>query len=240
MNTSMKNRLTAWGLTAVMTLTLSACGAQKPSLAEVEQAIDSGTLTIEDALQQGWVEQAWVDRYIEENSVPASDKMEEYRVGDFQTTTCAGTVFTRDQVQDVTLFAFVDPATEQAQSFFEEMQAAYPAVQEAGAALILCVKGEAETGQFADAPFPVIAFNASLQNAMGFHKETVTDPELPNTAAWYVSGSFLSSWYAALDRDGISQDAAIFVAAAADMREQADAQQEDAQKAGAAAAGTAG
>lgn len=205
------------GLAAVLVLSLSACGEKKPSLEEVEQAISAGTLTMEDALDKGWVDKDWVENYLEEHSVPASDKMEEYRVGEFQTTTVSGEEFTNVQVGNITLFAFVDPETEEAAAFFEEMQAAFPDVEKTGAGMILCVKGEAHTEQFADAPFPVILLNDSLKEALGFNKETVEDPEMPNTASWYVNGSFLSAWMMTLDADGLSEDAASFVAIGQEM-----------------------
>ena len=56
-------RLAALGLAAAMGLTLAACGEQQPSREEVEQAIEAGTLTVEDALDKGWIDQAWVDAY---------------------------------------------------------------------------------------------------------------------------------------------------------------------------------
>lgn len=56
-------RLAALGLAAAMGLTLAACGEQQPSREEVEQAIRAGTLTVEDALDKGWIDQAWVDAY---------------------------------------------------------------------------------------------------------------------------------------------------------------------------------
>ena len=214
-----KKQAAALGLTAVLALSLSACGKKEPGTAEIEQAIGAGTLTIEDALNKGWVDEAWVETYLETHSVPASDKIEAYRVGDFTTTTITGEEFTQAQVQDVTLFAFVDPETEGALSFFEEMCAAAPAVEEAGAGLLLCVKGTTPTDLFSGAPFPVILLNDSLQNAMGFNSETVEDPDLLNTASWYVSGTFLSSWYASLTREGLAEDARTFVTVAAQMRE---------------------
>ena len=48
-----KKRAAALGLAAVMTLSLTACGEKTPSLEEVEQAIEAGTLTVEDALDKG-------------------------------------------------------------------------------------------------------------------------------------------------------------------------------------------
>ena len=92
------------------------------------------------------------------------------------------------------LFAFVDPASEDAGAFYDAMTAAWDGVQEAGAGMVLCLKGEDERGQFADAPFPVILYNDSLKEALGNNSGMVEDKDVPNTASWYVNGSFLSAW----------------------------------------------
>ena len=66
-------------------LTLSACGDKAPKQEEVEAAIRDGSLTVEDALDKGWIDQAWVDSCMEESSVPAADKVAVNRVGRFET-----------------------------------------------------------------------------------------------------------------------------------------------------------
>ena len=60
-------RLTAFFLAAVCALSLAACGSQKPSLDEVEKAISEGNVTVEDALEKGWVTQEWADEYRAQN-----------------------------------------------------------------------------------------------------------------------------------------------------------------------------
>lgn len=213
MKADMKKRLAALGLTTVMALSLAACGEKAPSQEEVEQAIEAGTLTIEDALDKGWIDQTWVDNYMEKNSVPAADKVELNRVGDFTTTTLAGDEFTNDDLESVLLFAFVDPSSEDAAVFYEAMVNAYDGVRDAGAGMVLCLKGEDESGQYAEAPFPVIYYNDSLKAALGSNAGMVEGGELHNTASWYVNGSFLSAWYIALDAAELPEIAASYVEA---------------------------
>lgn len=69
-------RILSFFLAAVCLLSLAACGSKKPSLEEVEQALQAGTLTLEDAVGKGYVTQEWADEYIESRTVPAADKME--------------------------------------------------------------------------------------------------------------------------------------------------------------------
>lgn len=100
-------RLTAFFLAAVCVLSLAACGSQKPSLDEVEKAISEGNVTVEDALEKGWVTQEWADEYRAQNAVPAGNKLEAGMIGDFTTTTVTGDSFTKDQMEDITYFAFL-------------------------------------------------------------------------------------------------------------------------------------
>ena len=204
-------RLAALGLAAALGLTLAACGEKQPSQEEVEQAIEAGTLTIEDALDKGWIDQAWVDAYQEESSVPAGSKMEAGAVGDFTTTTLSGEEFTREQLGDVVFFAFLDPSAEETQAFYDALTRGYDGVVENGADIVVCTKREEGNDLFAEAPFPVILYNDSVKAAIGSSSGMVEDPEMPNTASWYVNGSFLSAWYSTVEGEELPQSAAAFV-----------------------------
>ena len=135
-----KRKLAVLGLAAAMALSLAACGEKRPSQEDVEQSIEAGTLTIEDALDKGWVDQAWVDAYYEENSVPAASKTESNMVGDFATTTLSGEAFTREQLGDVVFFAFLDPEAEGTQVFYNALAEGYGGVAENGAEILACTK----------------------------------------------------------------------------------------------------
>lgn len=206
-----KRQAAALGLAAVMELALASCGEKQPSQEEAEQAIQAGTLTIQDALDEGWIDQAWVDAYQEENSVPAGSKMEAGAVGDFTTTTLSGQTFTRQQLGDVVFFAFLDPNAEETTAFYDGLVEGYDGVVESGADIVVCTKREDGSGLFAEAPFPVILYNDSLKAAIGGGGSMVEDEEAPNIASWYVNGSFLSAWYSTVEGEDLPQSAAAFV-----------------------------
>lgn len=212
-------RWTVIVLALVCVLTLAACGGQKPSLDEVEQAIESGSLTVEDAVGKGWITQEWADEYEQQQSVPAASKTEAGAIGEFSTTTLAGEEFTWEQMADVTLFVFLDPADPDAETFYEALADGYEGVKETGAEILVCTKSEDGNELFENAPFPVIHYNDSLKAAVENHKEMIEG--LPNTASWCVNGSFLSAWFSSIQAEELADDAAGFVEMQKDMGENA-------------------
>ena len=88
---------------------------------------------------------------------------------------------------------------------------AYEGVTANGAGIVLCTKSEEGSDVFSGAPFPVILYNDSLQEAVGNNREMIEDGETPNTASWYVNGSFLSAWYSSVDAGELPESAAAFV-----------------------------
>lgn len=199
-------------------LSLTACGNQNPSLDEVEQAISSGNVTLQDALDKGWITQEWADEYVEEKTVPAGDKMESGAVGDFKTTTLAGEEFTKEQIGNVSLVAFLDPNDPDAQSFFESLVKGYDGVKETGAEIIVCTKETEKNELFKDAPFPVILYNDSMKAAVEKYSDMID--ETPNIGSWYVDGSFVSAWYSTITDEDLANTAASFV----EMRKEMDSE----------------
>lgn len=202
-------RLTAMFLTAACVLSLAACGSQKPALDEVKQAIEDGSVTLEDAVDKGWVTQEWADEYLEERSVPAADKAAAGAIGEFSTTTLSGEEFTRDQMADTTLFVFLDPADPDAAAFYQALTDSYEGVKENGADILVCTKSEDGNEMFADAPFPVIHYNDSLKEAVGNYTEMIEGQ--PNVYSWCVNASFYSAWSSSAESEELAQDAAGFV-----------------------------
>ena len=215
-------RLTVIFVAAVCALSLAACGSQKPTQDEVEQALEEGTITLEDAVDKGWVTQEWADDYIEERSVPAADKMQAGAIGDFSTTTLSGETFTREQLGEVTLLAFLDPADPDAAAFYQALADGYEGVKENGAEILVCTKSEEGNELFAEAPFPVILYNDSLQAAVASHKEMIEG--MPNSASWCVNGSFYSAWFSSVESAELADTAASFVSMQKEMTEESGSQ----------------
>lgn len=190
-------------------LTLSACGNKAPSLDEVEAAIRDGSVTIQDALDKGWITQEWADSYLEDNSVPAADKISINMVGDFETKTLDGNTFTNEDISNTAFLAFIDPDDAGASAFYDALLNAADDVQTAGASIVVCNKGSMDTTLFQNPPFPVIAYNDSMKTALAQNDAMASD--LPCVGVWYVNGSLISAWNTQVDADELSDSATSFV-----------------------------
>lgn len=202
------NKITMTLAAAVCMLSLTACGSQNPSQGEVEQAIEKGAVTIEDALEKEWVTQEWVDSYMEERSVPAANKIDSNAVTDFTTTTVSGEDFTQDDISDVTFFAFVDSSDEGAEAYYQGLVSAYEGVLENGGEVLLCTKDKESTEMFSDAPFPVIVYNDSLKEAVKNNAEMIEGRS--NIGSWYINNAFYSAWYSNIEAESIVESAKAF------------------------------
>lgn len=191
-------------------LSLTACAEKAPSQDKVEAAIRDGSVTIQDALDKGWITQEWADSYLEENSVPAADKVAVNMVGEFTTKTAAGEAFTNQDIPSVAFVAFLDPEDEGAADFYQALVDAVEDVRAAGADILVCSKGSMDAELFQDAPFSVVAYNDSMKEALAQNDEMASG--LPCTGVWYVNGSLISAWLSQLDAADLADSAAGFVA----------------------------
>lgn len=201
-------------MTMVCTLSLAACGSKQPAMDEVQQAIEAGDLTLQDAVDKGYVTQEWADNYLDQRSIPAVSKMEAGMIGDFTTTTISGEEFTKEQLGKVTFFVFLDPTDENAKELYQSLTNVAATAQEQGSGITVCIKNEENKDWFEKAPFPVILYNDSLKEATKSHRDLIE--EVSNTGSWYVNGSFASAWQSSIDADSFAETAAAYVEMAKD------------------------
>lgn len=202
----MKKLLLIAGLT--MCLTLTACGSKAPSLEEVETAIHDGSVTVQDALDKGWITQEWADNYLEENSVPAADKVTYNKVGEFETLTMEGDTFVNQDLPDTTFLVFLDPEDAEAADFYAELVNAVEGIRSAGGDIVVCSKGDMKAELFQDAPFAVVEYNDSMKTALAQNDEMASGA--PCVGVWYVNGSLISAWTSQIDAEELVDSAASF------------------------------
>lgn len=206
----MKKKIVVSFLVGAMMFSLAACGDQKPDLKEVEQAISNGEVTIEDALDKGWVTQDWVDTFLEANSQAAADKTVSFAIGEFETTTVSGEKYSNENITGTTFWAFIDMDTEESKEWLDTLNNSYPEIQEKGAEILVCVKNYTEDQRFENVPFPIIIYNESVKNALDHMNMSEMAEEIPNCGNWFVNSYFASSWNAMITKEQLLKEVDIF------------------------------
>lgn len=204
-----KKMVSVFGMGAIV-LSLAACGTQKPDLKEVEQAISNGEVTIEDALDKGWVTQDWVDEFLDANSHAAADKTVSFAIGEFETTTVSGETYSNADIAGTTFWAFIDLNTEASKEWLDTLDSLYPEIKEKGAELLVCVKNHTEDQTFENIPFPMIIYNASVKSALDHMNMSEMVEEVPNCGNWFVDTYFASSWSSIITKEQILKEVEVF------------------------------
>ena len=217
----MKKKMILAGALALC-LTLSACGSKAPSREEVEAAIEDGSITIEDALDKGWIDQAWVDSYMEENSVPAADKIAINKVGEFETKTVTGDTFTNQDIPAVAFMVFMDPEDAGAQAYYDELVKAVEDVRAAGADIVVCSKGGMDAEMYQDASFSVVEYNDAMKDDLAQNDGMAS--EIPCVGVWYMDGSLISAWSSEVDAASLADSADGFVGMATEKENESGAE----------------
>ena len=208
----MREKIVTMGV-LLLCMILVACGSNTPSLEEVEAAIEDGSVTVQDALDKGWITQEWADSYLEENSVPAADKIAVNKVGEFVTETKDGDTFANEDLSDVTFLAFIDPADTGAADFYESLTAGIEGVRGEGVDIVVCSKGGMDAELYQDAPFSVVEYNDAMKDALAQNDGMAS--EIPCVGVWYVDGSLISAWSSEVDAASLADSAASFAGMAA-------------------------
>ena len=192
-------------LISTMAVTFVACSSNKPSEEDVIAAIEAGTLTTEDAIDKGYVDEQWVEDYYAENSVPAMDKSSSNMLSAFETETLASEKFTNEDLSPVTFIAFLNPTSEDAKEQYKILLETYEDVVTNGGDILVVNTSNEASDLFDDATFNVVSYNESMKSALGNLSEMVNEDGF--TGSWNVRGAFMSAWYMKVEADGFADTA---------------------------------
>ncbi len=185
-------------LICLLALSLVACN-QKPSVEDVTQALQNGTLTLSDAVKKGYVTQEWADEYLSLTAVPAADKTISNQIGAFETSTLQGETFTRENVSFITYYAFINADSQAGQEAYQVLHDNYDAVKAKGADVLVITLNDKNKELFQNAKMPVVYYNESMQSALGNLCQMVNTDSF--SGAWNGNTAFLSAWNLKIEKD---------------------------------------
>lgn len=190
-------------LIAVISFTMSGCQEQQPSLDEVSEAIENGTLTVDDALSKGWIDQAWIDQRNEKLSMPAANKMTSNLLGDFETKTVDGVVISKADLNSLTYFAFLDPSADNASEIKDILVNTYQDILDQGGDILLILMKD-ETEGYKELPFKTVIYDDALKTALGALSD-MSDIAIEEgfTGTWNGNGAFITAWQASVNKEDL-------------------------------------
>lgn len=203
-----KKRLLGISIITALAIGLAGCsGRSVPSVDEIKSAIADGTLTVEDALDKGWIDEKW----IEENTdrVEAADKSKSNLLGDFDTKTVGGEPFMADDMASLSFVYFFSPQSSDALHKLDEISDVYTGIKENGGEVLGVALGERPADyaeQLGKYDFPIICYNDSMRGAMGSLDEMMVPDGF--IGVWNRDRAFLSAWMLKIDAKGLPEYAA--------------------------------
>jgi len=188
-----------------LTLSLTACSS-RPSDEKIKEALDQGTITVEDAISKGWIDDEW----IQENFEQVEAKTKVYLFGDFETTYLDGTPVTSDIIHDTMCLVFFNTAGEETLNQLAVFQEAKEEMEKAGVPLLGIVTDtdlDAAKEKLADFDFPIIVYNDEMKEALSEFSGII---ESDLTTNFTHSGGFYSAWYSETTVDDLVETARNF------------------------------
>lgn len=185
-------------LAGAMVLSLAGCfGA--PSEEKIIQALDDGTITVEDAKAKGWIDDDWIDDHFK--SVEASTKIHQFDV--FETTYLNGEEVSSSIISEEMCLVFFDTAKDGTLEKLEVFNQIADIMRETGVPVLGIVMDEElaiaqETLKYIK--FPVIVYNDAMKSSLGKY-EDILDEDL--TFVFTKDGGFYTAWNTNVDKEKI-------------------------------------
>lgn len=192
-------KMTILSCLLALSIGLTACGST-PSDTEIKEALEDGTITVEDALSKGWIDEAWIQENFEQ--IEAQSKI--YMFDAFETTYLDGTPASSDIINGTMCLVFFNTTGEETLDKLAAFEEAYAGMEEAGVPLLGIVTDEdpeAAREVLADKiSFPVMVYNDEMKKSMEKYQGMV---EKDLAAVFTRDGGFYTAWYTTATSDDL-------------------------------------
>ncbi|MEG1657831.1 MAG: hypothetical protein RR288_02115 [Oscillibacter sp.] len=181
-------------LCALSLLSLAGCGG-RPSDARIKAALDDGTITMEDAMAKGWIDQAWIEANFE--VIEGASKI--YLFDAFETTYLDGTPASSKLISGRMCLVFFDSTRDTTQEKLQVFRDNAAEMEKIGVPILGILTDEAPEAAreaLADCPFPILVYNGEMQTSLARYKELL-DTDV--VSVFTRDGGFYSAWIGKTD-----------------------------------------
>lgn len=176
-------------LSAILVFSMAGCSSA-PSDEKIKDALDTGTITMEDAKSKGWIDEEWINA----NYKPIEAKSKIYLFDPFETTYLDGTPASSTIIEGTMCLVFF--STEQADTL--EKLKVYNEVsdqmKDLGVAILGIITDKdvaAAKEKLSDLKFPVIVYNEAMLKAFEGQEEMIDQDVV---SVFTKDGGFYSAW----------------------------------------------
>jgi hypothetical protein len=201
----MKNKRIVAGILALgLIFILTGCSS-KPSDKKIKEALDNGTITVEDAKSKGWIDDEWIEKNFKK--ITAGSKI--HLVEQFQTTYLDGTPAPKNVISGKMHVAFFNSKSDKAAEQIKILNSAYDQLVKYDIPILGVVLDEnlnEAKERLKGAKFPVIVYNEEMKKSL---KEYADILKTDYVSVWTKEGGFYSAWGAEENADNLKSYAEV-------------------------------
>lgn len=198
-------KLTTILLIMVLALTMTAC-SPTPSDSKIKEALEDGTITVEDAKAKGWID----DKWIEANFEPIEAKSKIYLLEPFETTYLDGTPASSELIEGKMCLVFINELAGETIEKLDEFNNAYAKMEAVGVPILGIVSGNIDIDtakeKLKNMDFPMVIRNDDMQSSLelsGF--DTMLDYDV--VSVFTKEGGIYTAWHRNATTEGLIESA---------------------------------
>jgi hypothetical protein len=182
-------RIVAGILSLGLIFILTGCSS-KPSDKRIKEALDNGTITVEDAKSKGWINDEWIEKNFKK--ITAGSKIHLFE--QFQTTYLDGTPAPKNVISGKMHVAFFNSKSDKTAEQIKILNSAYEKFVKYDIPILGVVLDEdlnEAKELLKGVKFPVIVYNEEMKKSL---KEYADIIKTDYVSVWTKEGGFYSAW----------------------------------------------
>ncbi|MGL5346836.1 MAG: hypothetical protein ACRDA3_05770 [Peptostreptococcaceae bacterium] len=185
-------------LSVLVVSSLVGC-SKSPSDKEIMSALDEGTITIEDAKEKGWIDDAW----IEEHFKPIDPGKKIASIAPFKTTYIDGESVSSEIISGEMCLVFFDTSKETTMDKLKVYNELSSELKDMGISMLGIVTDKDLDGakeKIKDMNFPIIVFNKEAERSLEMYKDIISTDAV---SVFTRDGGIYSSWNGSANKEAL-------------------------------------
>lgn len=183
-------------IVCILTGSLAGCSST-PSEEKIKQALEDGTITLEDAMSKGWIDQEWIDANYER--LDAFNKI--YLFDPFTTTYLDGTEVSSKIIEGKMCLVFFNTqgeTTMEQLSAYNEVSAKMKELDVPVLGIVTDKDLDTAREKLGEIDFPIIVYNEEMQKSLELYEDIIKDDIV---SVFTKQGGIYTAWNSKVQAD---------------------------------------